>query len=524
MTKMLKWLGVVCSALAFAACGGGGGSAGTSAFGSGSGGSSLGGSGGSTGAGSSTTYSIALSVQRSGADTTAISSTETVQAVATVTSSNGSPVEGVVVAFSEQQGALLKFSPVSATALTNANGIAMVDVAAKDSSQTGATTVSAGATVATVAISGTKSVQITAGVPSGGTAPVPAAINFVGSNPSGTAIVIKGAGGTGRSESAILTFRVVDLKNAPINGATVTFTFQNNSGNGFATIAPPAATSNSDGLVTTTVSSGTEPASIVVVASAGTPPTVTAQSDTLIVSNSVPISGGFEIVAAKYNLDGRRTGDSTQITAYVRDEFGNPVPDGVAVSFVTDFGAVASSTLGGCSTVNGVCSVTFRVQDPRPTTDGIATVRATVRVGSSTTLTEFLKINMAAASGTSYIALDSSTQAPITTLLLTSCKQSFELLLSDGSAHAPAAGTVISVPFTSSGVVVAIKSGSPVLDQLAPNIPPVTFGFEVDLKSTDLAPLCNASGVTTANTMFRFGYTTPNGIQFTQRIDLQYPR
>ena len=522
MTKMLKWVGVVCSALALSACGGGGGSAGTSAFGSGSGGSSLGGSGGSTGSGSSTTYSIALSVQRSGADTTAISSTETVQAVATVTSSNGAPVEGVVVAFSEQQGALLKFAPVSATALTNANGIAIVDVAAKDSSQTGATTVSASATVATVAISGTKSVQITTGVSSGGAAPAPAAINFIGSNPAGTAIVIKGTGGTGRSESAILTFRVVDYNNAPVNGAAVTFTI--NVDNGGATIAPLTATSNSDGLVTTTVSSGTNPASIVVGASAGTAPVVTSQSDTLIVSNSVPVSGGFEIVAAKYNLDGKTTGDSTQITAYVRDQFGNPVPDGVAVSFVTDYGAVASSTLGGCSTVNGICSVTFRVQDPRPTTDGIATVLASVRVGSSTTLYQSLKINMAAASGTSYVALDPITLAPVTSIPLTSCKQSFELLLSDGSGHAPAAGTVISVPFTSSGVVVTVKSGSPVLDQLGSNFPPVIFGFEIDLTSTDLAPLCNAGGTISANNLFRFGYITPGGIQFTQRIDLQYPR
>lgn len=522
MTKLLKWVGVMCGALALVSCGGGGGNAGTSTFGSGSGNSSTGSSGGTGKTGTSASYSITLTVQRSGADTAAISSTETVQAVATVTSSTGGPVEGVVVAFSEQPGALLKFAPLAATALTNANGVATVDVAAKDLSQTGATTIGATATVAAVPITGTKSIQINAGVTSGGAAPVPAAINFIGSNPTGTAIVIKGAGGNGRSESAILSFRVVDLNNAPINGAAVAFTI--NGDNGGASIAPLTATSNSDGLVTTTVSSGINPASIVVRASAGTAPVVTSQSDTLIVSNSVPVSGGFEIVAAKYNLDGRTTGDSTQITAYVRDEFGNPVPDGVAVSFVTDYGAVASSTLGGCSTVNGICSVTFRVQDPRPQADGIATVRATVRVGSSTTLSQFLKINMAAASGTSYVVLDPISLAPVTSLRLTSCKQSFELLLSDGSGHSPAAGTVVSVPFTSSGVVVTVKSGSPVLDQLSSNFLPVTFGFEVDLSSMDLSPSCNAGGTIAANNLFRFGFTTPGSIQFTQRIDLQYPR
>ena len=381
------------------------------------------------------------------------------------------------------------------------------------------------ATVGAVAIAASKSIQITAGALSGGAPPTPAAINFIGSNPSGTAIVIKGTGGTGRSESAILSFRVVDLSNAPINGVSVAFSI--NTNNGGATISPATATSNSDGLVSTTVSSGTDPASIVVQAKAGTSPVITSQSDTLIVSNSVPFEGGFEIVAEKYNLDGRKTGDSTRITAYVRDKFGNPVPDGVAVNFVTDYGAVASSTLGGCTTINGVCTVIFRVQDPRPLADGIATVKATLRVGDGSTVItpQTLQINMAGASGSSYLVLDPVTLAPLTKLQLTSCKQSFELLLSDGSGHAPAAGTTISTPFTSTGVVVTIKNGSPVLDQLAANFPPMILGIEVDLTSTELAPLCKAGGVAAISPdFFRFGFTTPGNLLFTQRIDLAFPQ
>jgi hypothetical protein len=443
-----------------------------------------------------------------------------VQAVATVTSSSGGPVEGVVVTFSEGSAALLAFAPQSATALTDDSGVAVLDLSAASATSTGATTVNASAMVASTEVTGSKSIQITAGAGGGGALPVPAAINFVGSNPSDTALVVKGSGGNGRSEAAILTFRVVDATGAPINAASVGFELNGVAGG--AQISPAKGVSNSEGLVTASVTSGTEPTSIVVTATvAGTQ--IKTQSDTLIVSNSVPAENGFEAVAAKYNLDGRRTGDSTTITAFVRDEFGNSVPDGVAVSFVTDYGVVGSSTLGGCTTTNGRCIVDFRVQDPRG--DGIATVVGSVRVDDATQFQTSLSINMAAATGTSYLALDPASGNPVTGVEMTSCKQSFELLLSDGAGRSTAAGTVVSAPFASSEVKVTVKSGSPVLDQLAANFPPTTFGFEVDLTSEDLAPLCNPDGAPAAsNAYFRLAFQTPGGIVFSQRIELAYPQ
>jgi hypothetical protein len=515
---MFKWMWVALGASMLVACGGGGGDPGSSPFGSGSGT----GNGTGNGTGSTATYGVTLEVQRANVATTQITSTETVQAVATVTSSSGAPVEGVVVSFTESQGSLVDFAPQAGTALTDAAGKAVVDLSASSASSTGATTISASATVGSTAVSATRSIQVTAGAVTGGIPPVPAAITFVGSNPSGTAIVIKGAGGTGRSESAILTFRIVDASNAPINSAKVNFTI--NADNGGALISPLSSLSNSDGIVTTTVSSGTQPASIVVKATADSVPTVTSQSDTLIVSNSVPVVGGFEIVADKYNLDGRKTGDKTKISAYVRDEFGNPVPDGVAVSFVTDFGAVASSTLGGCTTLNGTCTVDFRVQEPRGT--GIATVIGTVRVGAGQTLVAGLQINMAGASGAPYLALDADTSATVTKLTLTSCKEVVELLLSDGSGHAPAAGTTIGVPLTSTGTAVTVKSGTPVLDQLADGFPPVDFAIEVDVSTATLVPQCKVGGtIADSPAFFRFEFKTPaSAIVFTQRVELAYPQ
>jgi hypothetical protein len=515
----IKALATIGFSTLLAACGGGGGSSGTSGFATG--GST--GTGGTGGAGTVAGYSIAVQLQRAAAATTTLSSTETVQAVATVTDGSGNGVEGVVVTFSQGAGSLIAFAPVVATALTDATGHAKVDASAAAASNTGATTITAAANIGSVTVTGSTAIQITAGAPVAGTAPTPAAINFVGAAPSSTAIVIKGAGGTGRSESAILSFRVVDASNAPINAATVDFTL--NADNGGATIGnatTTSAVSSSDGLVKVTVSSGTMPASIVVTAAARGAASVRSQSDTLIVSNSVPVAGGFEVVAEKYNVDGRTTGDSTKLTAYVRDAFGNPVPDGVAVSFQTDYGVVASSTLGGCATVNGTCSVLFRVQEPRG--NGLATVVASVRVGTNNTLANRVRINMAGATGTPYLALGAD-GTPLNTLTLTSCKQSFDVLLSDGSGRAPAAGTAISSPFSSTGSAIVIKTGSPVLDQLDGRFSPVNFGIEVDLTSTSLVPACRTGGaLALGETFVRFEYKTPGGVVFSQRVGIAYPQ
>lgn len=495
--------------------------------GSGDGGTTLyGGSGTGTGTGTGGTttgaYTMSIDVQRAGASTSQISSTETAQAVATVSSTAGAPIQGVVVTFSQSAATLLTFAPTAATALTGADGKATLDISAASSSGIGAVTLQAAASVSTVAVTATKSIQITAGTTTPGVVPTPAAINFVSTVPSATAIVVKGAGGNGRSESAILTFRIVDAANAPINATVVNFTL--NTDNGGATIASPvSATSNSDGLVTVTIASGVSPASIVVTAKSQTVASVTSQSDTLIVSNSVPVVGGFEIVATKYNLDGRKTGDNTTITAFVRDEFGNPVPDGVAVSFQTDYGVIALSTLGGCATVNGTCTVQFRVQDPRG--DGIATVRASVRVGTANTLSAQLQINMAAATGTSYVASQTSGGAPVASLTMSSCKQVFPLLLSDGHGRSTAAGTTITTGLTSSNLTVSIKAGSPVLDQLGAGFPPTDFGFEVDATSTSMSPVCNPAGTVAASPLFfNLQYTSPGGVVYVQRVGLSYPQ
>lgn len=488
------------------ACGGGGsGGAGTPVVGPGSGASSP--------TGGTASYAMAVQIQRSGASITQITSVETVQAVATVTSSTGAPVQGVVVTFTEGSVGLLAFQPQVGTALTGADGKATVDVGAKTNGTTGATTVTATATVAGVTVTANQSIAITPGAIA---TPTPATIAFVGSSTEGQAIAVKGAGGNGRAEAAILTFRVLDSTGTPINGATVNFSVNIQQATG-SSISPTTAVSDSSGRVTTTVLSGSAPGSIVVVATSAAAPSVSVQSDTLLVSNSVPVSAGFEIAAAKYNLNGNLTGDTTQITAYVRDQFGNPVSDGVAVSFQTDYGAVATSTLGGCTTVNGVCSVEFRVQDPRGT--GVATVVASIGVGTSTVFQRSLQIHMASGP---YSVLNFAGTALLNSIALTSCKETFQARLQDRNGGSTAAGTVISADLTSSDLRASIKSGSPVPDQLAAGFPPTVFGFEIDATALTSAA-CDPTGTKVGQAFLNIGWTSPSGVRGTQRIDITYP-
>lgn len=492
-------------ATALAACGGGGsGNAGTPVVGPGSGASSP--------TGAQAAYAMAVQVQRSGAAVTQISSVETVQAVATVTTKAGDPVSGVVVTFSETSVGLLAFQPKVATALTGADGKASVDLGAKSNTDTGATTVVASATVAGVSVTANQSIAVTAGSTA---TPTPATIAFVSSSAGGQAIAIKGAGGNGRAEAAILVFKVLDATGTPINGAPINFSINLQQAAG-AIITPASAVSDASGRVTTTVLSGTAPGSVVVVATAAAVSSVKVQSDTLLVSNSVPTQQGFEIVAEKYNLDGDFTGDSTKISAFVRDQFGNPVPDGVAVSFQTDYGAVATSTLGGCTTLNGTCSVDFRVQNPRGT--GVATTVASIGVGTSNLLQQSLQIHMA---GGTYSVLQESVNALLTSVTLQgTCKQTFQARLQDVQGRAAAAGTVISVDLTSSNLNATIKSGSPVLDQLASDFAPTVFGFEVDATSL---PACSATGGNWGQAFVNIGWTSPHGVKASQRIDIRYP-
>lgn len=508
MMRYLKVLVLTLLAVVLTACGGGGNPSGTS---------SSGGSGGST----SSQLSLVV-LNGSGMSSTNISTAEVGTAKATLLNSSGLPIQGAIVTFSG--GGLLTVAPTSATALTDANGQATVEVRASSSTSTGATLVIASATVTVSGVSATataqKAISISSAPSSGVADPqlLANALNFLDINPSDKSIVIKGSGGNGRSESATLRFRVVDTNNAPVKGAIVDFLINPSS---VVTLNITSANSDTDGVVIATVSSGNVATSVVITATVRGR-SITSQSDQLLVTTGSAIAAGFDLSASKFNMNSSLSGDASIITVRIRDTNGNPVADGVPVVFTTNFGAIGTSAKGGCSTTNGLCTVIYTVQDPRPADGEFVTVVASTQVGSTGVISKSMNLSQAspgllgiftaALSGSKVISLD----------LGATCSQSYSYYVGTPRALAAPADTTVGMTGEVAGLVGSISIGSPILDVLPPFGGRTQIVFTISAPAgVSTAPVCVVGGSTpyTADLVVKF---TSGTIQGQQSIPVTY--
>ena len=504
---------------ALAACGGGGGSPGGVLSGSGST------TTGNTTTGTTTTGETQVTSAGSmtldvigggGLPTNSISALEIAQVKVTLKDAKGVVIKGAVVIFGESVSSLLTVSPASKSALTDDAGQASVEIRALLTTSTGATVINASADISGVAITAKKAIQISSAPPPTTGPPVSpqdiaSAINFSDVNPSDKSIVIQGAGGNGRSESATLRFRVVDKNNTPVKGVVVDFV-ANPSNN--VTLNITTATTDSEGIVVTTVSSKSVATSLVIKATVSGK-FISSQSDQLLVTTGIGVQRGFEIGAVTYNLDGGQTGDTTPVTARIVDIFGNPVADGVPVVFTTTGGRIGSSSRGGCSTLNGKCTVDFEVQDPR--NDDIALITASTQVGATQTLSGAFRINMSNPN----LAFVNAFLTPVTRINLTSCKQSYTGLVANSQGRAAAAGTSVAAKAITTDFGAAVKLGSPILDSLSAGFPPLPVTLEFD--ATRLGN-CIESGFTSVTATASVEMTTPKSkITSAQLVEVTYP-
>ncbi|GAA6205306.1 hypothetical protein [Thalassotalea sp. SU-HH00458] len=186
-------------------------------------------------------------------------------------------------------------------------------------------------------------------------------IEFVSATPQNIGIL--GAGIVSGSESSTVVFKVKDTDGNPYNNRVVNFAL--NTDVGGIKLSQNEATSNAEGIVQTVVNSGTVPTTIRVIASTATldGTVVFTQSSQLVVSTGLPDQDSFSIARGNANPEAW-TADGVEVPVTVRmaDAFNNPVPDGTAVNFTTEGGSIGSS----CTTQNGVCSVMWTSQNPRP--------------------------------------------------------------------------------------------------------------------------------------------------------------
>ncbi|MBW8182805.1 Ig-like domain-containing protein [Shewanella nanhaiensis] len=188
-------------------------------------------------------------------------------------------------------------------------------------------------------------------------------ISFISAEPA--SIRIKGAGGTGTSESSLITFKVSDANGQAIAQQPVDFTLDTTIGGiSFANGDNSTSnTSNSFGLVSATVLSGTVPTPVRVLATAtANNESVSSQSEQLTVNTGLPQQLGFSLSTSVFNPEaGDFNGETASITAYASDSFGNPAPDDTVIQFTSEGGQIEPK----CLTQNGTCSVTWTSASPR---------------------------------------------------------------------------------------------------------------------------------------------------------------
>jgi hypothetical protein len=170
---------------------------------------------------------------------------------------------------------------------------------------------------------------------------------------------------------------VTDPNTNPVPGVTVEFEL---TGIGDETIEPLEALTDANGIASTTLTTGIRAATIRVFAKVDVDgdgaPDLTAQSIAVAVLGAPPVQSRFSIAAERLNVAGRRVfGIRNEISAFVNDRFGNAVPPGTAVTFVSNGASVVNPTT---TDEDGVATATLITENSIPPT-GIVTVLAFTR-------------------------------------------------------------------------------------------------------------------------------------------------
>lgn len=277
--------------------------------------------------------------------------------VTTTVTSNGTPLAGQLVTFASPCASSGKAS-LTSSVVSASNGTAQ---ATYQDNGCGTTDIITASASGLASASGSLAVL----------APAVGSIQYVSVSPS--TITLKGTGGAGMQETARVTFKVVDAAGQPLGGKDVAFSLSTTAG-GIALSATSAKSDPTTGQVSVIVSAGTVATPVRVIASTSGPSgaTLVTQSDQLVISTGIPDQDSVSLSASVLNFEALNIdGNQISLTIRLADHFNNPVPNGTAVSFTAEGGAVQPS----CTTQGGACTVTLTSSNPRPA-NGRVTVMA----------------------------------------------------------------------------------------------------------------------------------------------------
>ncbi|MCM0610945.1 hypothetical protein KFJ24_00460 [Marinobacter sediminum] len=211
---------------------------------------------------------------------------------------------------------------------------------------------------------------ITARLPNGSTAtanvtvaaPEIGELEFVGVSPD--SIALSGSSNNARPSVSEVSFRLADKNGNPITtGEQITFSLSTTVGG--ISLSQTTTESDEDGLAITRVNAGTV-ATVVSVTATYTPISGSAIQTTsapISISATIPDQDSFSLSVEQNFLPNSRNYDGVTIPITIRaaDRNNNRISDAV-VNFVTNGGSVQSE----CTLQDGVCSIEWISQDPRP--------------------------------------------------------------------------------------------------------------------------------------------------------------
>lgn len=364
--------------------------------------------------------SIALSDPASGATLTNISTRNVAKVSVTVRDPAGKPVPNTVVAFTTS-ASLATMIPASGAALTDAAGVASIQIIGASPTAAGATTIAATAQVNGAAVSASAGFGVIA-TSTGATGISIALIDPV----TGTAVSNISTGNPAR-----VTVTLRDISGAVVPNTVVTFTTTAalasmipatgtalTDASGVASIQVNAADPTAAGATIVTAAASVGGASLSAsvgfgVIPTGTPPTGTIKIDPITDETLDPVSG---LVFTKI-ITTIKARDLLPLNATVTDARGNPLPNTIVI-FASPAALITMFPSSGSVVTDAKGKASIQIAGASQTAAGAATITATANV-SGTAIVGSFTINVIptqSAEGVTVKLTDPATGAVVTNI------------------------------------------------------------------------------------------------------------